>query len=226
MSRLCITTAGLFTLALTVAAAAAPPDGAPSARPGLNGWPRPAQVMKDLDKDKDGFLSEEEFLASPLVKNRELGKQIFKRIDTDHDGKISLSELRAAYGMMQNRLAAERTDKPMRHAVAGPVVVPVLWQVTVRRPAKAGWADSAVAGLGPRRIRWRRRIRPDEWHGRRIWLGGWIWRWRIRRRGRIRRWRIRRPGRIRWRRIRPNGWNGARRTRTQWASVLWGRPRR
>ena len=34
----------------------------------------------------------------------------------------------------------------MRCAVAGPVLVPVLWRVTVRRPAKAGREDLAAAG--------------------------------------------------------------------------------
>jgi len=88
---------------------AAPPEGGVTAKllMGRN-LPSPQQAMTALDKDKDGFLSEEEFLASPLAQNKEVGRQLFKRFDTNHDGKISLPELRAAFAKIRARAQAAR----------------------------------------------------------------------------------------------------------------------
>ena len=102
MSRLGFFVAGLVTLALAVPATADPPKGGPSAKPGeRHAFPSPEQLMKDLDKNKDGVLSEEEFLASPHLSNKEFGKEIFKRIDANHDGKITLQELKDAHARME-----------------------------------------------------------------------------------------------------------------------------
>ncbi len=109
MSRLSIAIAGLVTLALSVPAMAAPPEGGATAKLLLGrNLPSPQQAMTALDKDKDGFLSEEEFLASPLAQNKEVGRQLFKRFDSNHDGKISLPELRAAFARIRARAQAAR----------------------------------------------------------------------------------------------------------------------
>ena len=124
MSSIRMMIVGLATMALAVPAMAESPQGGSRSSSAWGDLPLPAKVMKQLDTNKDGFLSEEEFLASPLCKNREVGKELFKRIDTNHDGKISLAELKTAYSKMratnsargqesaQVYTAADDTDSP------------------------------------------------------------------------------------------------------------------
>ena len=121
MSRLSCVVSGLVMLALAAPAIAAdPPKGAPPAKPGAgHAFPSPEQVMKDLDKNKDGVLSEEEFLASPHLKNKEMGKEIFKRIDANHDGKITLQELKDAHAKMEARIKAFRAEHAGRSQGSG-----------------------------------------------------------------------------------------------------------
>jgi hypothetical protein len=47
--------------------------------------PQPEKVFKKTDKDGDGFVSKEEFLAK--------AENVFRRKDKDHDGKLTPTEL-------------------------------------------------------------------------------------------------------------------------------------
>lgn len=57
----------------------------------------PRQVFCWLDTNHDGFLSLDEFLAAPWVKNRQRATRFFRWMDTNHDGLVSLQEFLAAY---------------------------------------------------------------------------------------------------------------------------------
>jgi hypothetical protein len=59
--------------------------------------PTPEETMKKLDKDGDGALSHDEFLA-PATKRPEIKDRLearFKALDKNADGKVSLDELKA-----------------------------------------------------------------------------------------------------------------------------------
>ena len=75
---------------------------------GLPAWPAGAQVgaeeFRQLDKDKDGFLSREEAKGTAY-------EQRFDRLDQDSDGKLSQKEATVpAVGSAQS--SAERTAEP------------------------------------------------------------------------------------------------------------------
>jgi hypothetical protein len=57
----------------------------------------PRQVFYWLDTNHDGFLSLNEFLAAPWVKNKQQAARFFRWMDTNHDGRVSLQEFLAAY---------------------------------------------------------------------------------------------------------------------------------
>lgn len=69
---------------------------------GKGGTPeeRAAAMIKNLDKDKNGTLSKEEFLAGPMVaKAKEKGgdpEKMFAGRDKNKDGQLDLAELSAA----------------------------------------------------------------------------------------------------------------------------------
>lgn len=52
-------------------------------------------VFLVLDKDKDGFLTLNEYTSSPNS-NSEENKMIFKKLDKDNDGKISLEDAKSS----------------------------------------------------------------------------------------------------------------------------------
>lgn len=60
---------------------------------------RAEMILKQFDKDGDGFLSKEEFAATPLAARvKEKGGDVdkfFAARDTDKDGKLSKEELAA-----------------------------------------------------------------------------------------------------------------------------------
>lgn len=56
----------------------------------------PEEMFKRLDKNSDGFLSKEEFLAGPMAqKNKENAEKRFAAQDKDKDGKLSKEEFAA-----------------------------------------------------------------------------------------------------------------------------------
>ena len=57
----------------------------------------PRQVFHWLDTNHDGFLTLDEFLAAPWVKNVQPAKKFFYWMDTNHDGLVSLDEFLAAF---------------------------------------------------------------------------------------------------------------------------------
>lgn len=76
--------------------------------------PSPEQIMQKLDKNHDGSLSEEEFLACPLAHDKERAKAIFHRIDANGDGKVTLEELKSAHAKMAGarHIAEHRGPRP------------------------------------------------------------------------------------------------------------------
>jgi len=84
-------------LAPATALAQAPDDPQPRRAAGERGGQRPfAQAWQMADKDRDGFISREEFAAMPRVQNLPEDKRdkLFKRLDKDGDGRLSRGELR------------------------------------------------------------------------------------------------------------------------------------
>ena len=57
----------------------------------------PTQVFHWLDTNHDGFLSLDEFLAAPWLKNKQRAARFFRWMDTNKDGLVSLPEFLAAY---------------------------------------------------------------------------------------------------------------------------------
>lgn len=57
----------------------------------------PAAFFQSADKNGDGTLSRDEWVAAG---RRE---QTFDRVDTDHDGKVTLDEIKAALERRQQR---------------------------------------------------------------------------------------------------------------------------
>ena len=76
------------------AAAAAVLAGAGSA---LAQMPAPADIVKAWDKDGDGAVSKEEWVAAGRPAER------FDIVDADHNGKVTVAELEAAMAAMRQR---------------------------------------------------------------------------------------------------------------------------
>ncbi len=86
----------------------------------------PRQVFHWLDTNHDGFLSLNEFLAAPWVKDKQRATRFFRWMDTNHDGLVSLPEFLAAY-------ARYCSDDGYAVRVAYP------WGWTCWRPWRYGW---------------------------------------------------------------------------------------
>jgi len=88
----------LAALALTTAAYAEdkPAAATPAATPAAHEKKSPEEVFKKLDTDGDGFISLDEFKASPRgQKDPAKAEEAFKKADTNGDGKLSLEEFKA-----------------------------------------------------------------------------------------------------------------------------------
>lgn len=68
--------------------------------------PNPARVFKKRDKDGDGFLSKEEFLAGR--KQAAKAEKAFNRRDKDSDGKISRDEFTGKKNKAAKNKAAKK----------------------------------------------------------------------------------------------------------------------
>jgi len=128
MSRTFFAFSAVFLLSVPAAALAdaypvvpAPlPPGAPAAPPTL------VQIFHWLDRDHDGYLSLDEFLAAPWVKNKAQAARFFYWMGTNKDGLVSLREFLAAY-----RLYSGPSGYTIR--VAYP------WAWCYWRPWRYGW---------------------------------------------------------------------------------------
>ena len=95
-----ITALALATLAVLAAA------GSAQAR-----MPSPEKVFKAWDKNADGGIDKDEWIAAGRKEKR------FTQADTDGDGKVSLEELRAGMARMKARPAASTGEQtpPAEH---------------------------------------------------------------------------------------------------------------
>ena len=95
MSRSVIGLAAAILLALSQAATAAeyPLVPRPTAPGALPQRLLPQQVFQWLDTNHDGFLSLNEFLAAPWVRNPQRATRLFRWMDTNHNGLVSLQEI-------------------------------------------------------------------------------------------------------------------------------------
>jgi hypothetical protein len=67
------------------------------AAPAFAQMPAPADVIKGWDKDGDGAVSKEEWVAAGRPAER------FDAVDADKNGKITVAELEAAFAAMRQR---------------------------------------------------------------------------------------------------------------------------
>jgi Ca2+-binding EF-hand superfamily protein len=79
------TLAALFATVVSVAPAAAQEKKAPD----------PEAAFKRLDKNSDGKLTAEEFVAKRTGDKAEMAKKAFARLDKNSDGSLSLEEFKA-----------------------------------------------------------------------------------------------------------------------------------
>ena len=98
----CIYTLGALALATSLSFAQDKPAGDKPAgdKPATERQRfNPEEAFKKLDTNGDGFLSLDEFKASPrFAKDASKAEEAFKKMDTNNDGKISLDEFKAARG--------------------------------------------------------------------------------------------------------------------------------
>ena len=97
MSRTMLALASAMLISLPGAAMAEVYPSIPAPLPGAT--PQrlsPRQVFYWLDTNHDGFLSLNEFLAAPWVKNKQRAARFFRWMDTNKDGRVSLQEFLAA----------------------------------------------------------------------------------------------------------------------------------
>lgn len=67
------------------------------AAPAFAQMPPPADIVKAWDKDGDGAVSKEEWVAAGRPADR------FDIVDANKDGKVTVEELEAAFKAMQQR---------------------------------------------------------------------------------------------------------------------------
>ena len=63
----------------------------------------PQEVFQRLDANHDGFLSLNEFLAAPWIRNPKRATRLFHWMDANKDGLVSLQEFLAAYNSYCSR---------------------------------------------------------------------------------------------------------------------------
>lgn len=84
-------------------------------KPGDGKHVAPEEVFKKLDTNGDGFLSKEEFLASPRAKkDPAAAEKRYAELDKKGDGKVTLEEFKA--GMQHGKKPAG--DAPAKPADA------------------------------------------------------------------------------------------------------------
>ncbi len=84
----------ILALAATLNAADGDAPKKPAAEAGKKAPPSPEAMMKALDKNTDGKVSKEEFMASPGAKKDEAkAGERFGKMDKDKDGSLTLEEM-------------------------------------------------------------------------------------------------------------------------------------
>ena len=84
----------ILALAATLNAADGDAPKKPAAEAGKKAPPSPEAMMKALDKNTDGKVSKEEFMASPGAKKDEAkAAERFGKMDKDKDGSLTLEEM-------------------------------------------------------------------------------------------------------------------------------------
>ena len=79
-------------------------DTTPAKKPHMT----PEEAFKKLDTNNDGFLSKEEFLASPRAKkDPAAAEKRYDAMDTKKDGKVTLEEFKAAMHHGDKKPAAQ-----------------------------------------------------------------------------------------------------------------------
>ncbi len=94
--RFCLTTLMLVSFSAAAMAIEPPATAAQVVRPVKRPHPSPTQIFQRLDKNHDGLLTLDEFLAAPWVKNKARAEKLFVWMDTNKDGRVSLQEFLAA----------------------------------------------------------------------------------------------------------------------------------
>lgn len=90
--KLIITTLSALALASTFAFA----EGKPGRSGGRHAHHNFAEIIKKLDTNNDGAVSEAEFKAGPRAqKNPAKAAEIFKKLDKDNSGSVSADEFKA-----------------------------------------------------------------------------------------------------------------------------------
>lgn len=84
----------ILALSATLQAADGDAPKKPEAGKGKKAPPTPDQMIKNLDKDGNGTISKEEFLASPQAKkDAAKAEERFGKMDKNKDGSLSKEEL-------------------------------------------------------------------------------------------------------------------------------------
>ncbi len=83
-------------LALIASAGLVAAEDAPAKREGKKAPQDPAEAFKKMDKNADGKVSQEEFLAVKRWQDKQdQGKEVFAKADTDKDGNLTVEEFKA-----------------------------------------------------------------------------------------------------------------------------------
>jgi EF-hand domain pair len=136
MSRVTLAIAAAFLFSAPCLALAQNYPLAPAPLPPTAaGRPSLTSIFQWLDTNHDGFLTLQEFLAAPWVKNKAKAAEFFSWMDTNHDGRVSLPEFLAAYKLYSGPSGyTVRTTYP--------------WALAYWRPWRYGWSWHA-AGWHP-----------------------------------------------------------------------------
>jgi hypothetical protein len=100
--KLLVTTLSALAMAATLTLAEDQPPQPPQKGHeggGKHERPNPEEIFKKLDTNNDGFLSLDEFKASPRAQHDDPAhvEEVFKKMDTNGDGKLTLEEFKAGH---------------------------------------------------------------------------------------------------------------------------------
>lgn len=79
---------------------------------GKEGHRGPGKFFEKLDADKDGSVTEQEFIDGHKAK--------FAEMDTDKDGKVTKTELEARHAEMKKKWEAKKAERAAKGEEGGP----------------------------------------------------------------------------------------------------------